>query len=124
MPQSNSEEQPIEIRGTERVFQIDRDTFVIYTGLHRSDFRPFLRVGSGRSIPAGVLGQIENVILPENDPANAGLEVAWQDATRREASDSIRYVGSKDRVNQLLNFLPSFHYLIGLMRFKMKLVQL
>ncbi len=93
-----------ELRAPDRVFQIDRDTTLVYVGLHPDDRRPFVRVGAGRSIPGGLLKQIENVILPEDDPLNVGLELAWLKSTLDEGEDSIRYVGSKDRVSQIYNF--------------------
>ncbi len=102
---ANKKQQVIaELRGSDRVFQIDRDTSVIYTGLHSEDMRPFMRVGAGKSVPGGVLRHIENVLLVENDPINIGLETAWLQATIDEGEESIRYVGSKDRVQQIYAF--------------------
>lgn len=98
-----------ELRGNDRVFQIDRDTFVVYTGLHPDDRRPFVRIGAGKTIPRGILKHIENVVLPEEDPLNVGMEIAWLDATIKEGEEHIRYVGSKDRVSQIYNFTGMQH---------------
>ena len=104
MAKSNIEQKINELRGTDRVFQIDRDTFVVYTGMHPEDMRPFIRVGAGKAIPRGILRNFENVLLTENDPLNVGLEMAWLHATLSEGEETIRYVGSKDRVAQVYSF--------------------
>ncbi|MCB1172066.1 MAG: hypothetical protein KDK39_00800 [Leptospiraceae bacterium] len=93
----------IEISTSERVFQLDRDTFVVYTGMHGDDLRPFIRVGAGQSIVHGYLGQFENVLLLDAQPANIGRELEWLQATVSEVQEPIRYVGSRDRVNQIYN---------------------
>ncbi|MBI3394971.1 MAG: hypothetical protein HY042_03975, partial [Spirochaetia bacterium] len=90
-----------ELRGNDRVFQIDRDTVIIFAGRDRRDLRPFVRVGSGAAIPHNLLRHIENVILPDSDPPNAALEVAWIQATVADGNDVIRYVGSKDTISQM-----------------------
>jgi len=98
-------ESATEIRGAERAFQLNRDTLLVYTGLHPRDFRPFIRFGSSpNSVPMGLLKHIENVVLPEDEPVNAGVEVAWIDATLRAGSEHIRYVGSRERISQINSF--------------------
>ncbi|MCB1318818.1 MAG: hypothetical protein KDK34_01120, partial [Leptospiraceae bacterium] len=74
------------------------------TGLHADDLRPFLRAGSGVTIPAGLLDQIENVLLPETDPPNVGLEYAWMRAGVQSGTGPIRYVGSKESVSAVSNY--------------------
>ena len=96
--------QPLEIRGPERAFQYDRDTIIIYTGMHRDDVRPFIRIGAGDSTPFGLVPHIENVVLPDLDPVNVGLELYWLHTTLERGGDMIRYVGSKDQVNRLYSF--------------------
>lgn len=93
-----------ELRGSDRVFQIDRDTALVFTGLHVDDVRPFLRIGAGKEIPDALLKHIEHVILPEDDPCNMGLELAWLGATVASGEKKIRYVGSRDRINQVYSF--------------------
>ncbi|MEQ9366922.1 MAG: hypothetical protein RIF32_21970, partial [Leptospirales bacterium] len=104
MAKNNSEQKISEMRGNDRVFQLDRDTFAVFTGLHPEDMRPFIRVGAGKTIPTGLLRHFENVLLTENDPLNVGLEMAWLHATLSEGEETIRYVGSKDRVAQIYGF--------------------
>ena len=96
---------PSEYRGPERAFQFDRDTFLIYTGIHEADIRPFSRIGAGTSVPAGLLPQIENVVVPEENLWNVGLEAAWLKESLDAGSGHIRYVGSKERTSQLHRYL-------------------
>ncbi|MEQ8349906.1 MAG: hypothetical protein RH862_00380 [Leptospiraceae bacterium] len=96
---------PSEYRGPERAFQFDRDTFLIYTGIHDADMRPFSRIGAGTSVPAGLLPQIENVVVPEENLWNVGLEAAWLKESLAAGSGHIRYVGSKERTTQLHRYL-------------------
>lgn len=93
-----------ELRGGDRVFQVDRDTLILFTGRDRRDIRPFVRVGAGTSVPTGLLRHIENVILAEKDPPNAATETAWIHATMADGNEVIRYVGSKDIIQQIYNF--------------------
>jgi len=95
---------PQELKGIERVFRIDRDTYLVYTGLHKDDIRPFVRIGSGSYAPAGLLKHIENVVIPESDPPNLGLEIAWLHTTLESGGENIRYVGSRERVSQIYGY--------------------
>ena len=98
--QTNSVKK-IEISGSERVFRLDRDTFLVYTGLHADDYRPFIRVGAGQSILHGYLGQIEHVLLLDKAPLNIGQEMYWLKSTLDEIQEPVRYVGSRERVSQI-----------------------
>ena len=104
MSSLKTKNQPLEIRGPERAFQYDRDTIIIYTGLHVDDLRPFIRIGAGDSTPPGLVRHIENVVLPDLDPVNVGLELYWLHRTLQGGGEMIRYVGSKDQVNRLYSF--------------------
>lgn len=94
----------LELRGAERAFQYDRDTIIVYTGLHPDDVRPFIRIGAGDSTPDGLIRHIENVVLPDQDPVNVGLELFWLHNTLENGGDLIRYVGSKDQVSRIYSF--------------------
>lgn len=90
-----------ELRQSDRIFRLDRDTILVYTGREERDARPFLRVGAGQSMPPELLKYIENVILSEQEIANAGMELQWMKATLGSGGESVRYVGSKERVSQM-----------------------
>lgn len=111
MAQRNKTINPLELRGTERVFQIDRDTILIYTGLHLQDVRPFSRIGAGFQLPAHLLPYIEHVILPENHLWNTGVEDAWLRAGIDLGAGKLTYVGSKERVTQLNRYFDIEGYI-------------
>lgn len=90
-----------ELRGQDRAFQLDRDTVLIYTGTHPSDIRPFARIGASPHMPVALLSQIENVILPEENLWNIGLEAAWMSASLASGAGRLRYVGSRERTQQI-----------------------
>ncbi len=94
----------LELRGPERSFQLDRDTVIVYTGMHEDDVRPFIRIGAGASAPEGLLKHIENVVLPDADPVNVGLEMFWLHSTLEKGGDMIRYVGSRDQVSRMYSY--------------------
>lgn len=94
-----------ELRGAERVFQIYRDTVLVYTGKHKRDFRPFTRVGADRHAPFHLLKYIENVLVTEADPPNLAMEAAWVDATLGSGADTVRYVGSRELVNPINQYV-------------------
>ncbi len=94
-----------EYRGSDRLFKIDRDTLIIYTGKEKNDLRPFLRIGAGLNPPAGLLGNIENVVLPEGNMWNVGLEVEWLDVALHESKEPIHYYGGKDRITQMNGYI-------------------
>ena len=93
-----------ELRGSERTFQYDRDTLIVYTGMHPGDMRPFIRIGAGDAPPGGLLRHIENVILPDVDPTNVSLEMFWLNNTLEQSGEIIQYVGSRDQITRLYSF--------------------
>lgn len=101
MAAKNKAINPLELKGAERVFQIDRDTILIYTGLHRADVRPFSRIGAGYSLPLHLLPMVEHVILPESHLWNIAVEDAWLRSGIDAGTGKVSYVGSKERVNQV-----------------------
>lgn len=90
-----------DLRQSDRVYRLDRDCLLVYTGRDPRDARPFLRIGTGQSMPAELLKHIENVVLTEQELGNAAQEMSWMKATLGAGGESVRYVGSKERVSQM-----------------------
>ena len=90
-----------ELRAPERIFQIDRDTFLIYVGLQAESESPFVRVGSGNLIPESMLPHIGSVILPENNPINVAMEMEWLEASMSQGQEKVHYLGAKEQISQL-----------------------
>ena len=90
-----------EIRATDRVFQINRDTFLVYVGLQLENESPFVRVGSGRPIPRDTLSHIGSVVLPEKTPPNIAMEMEWLEESLRQGQGKVHYLGAKNQIAQL-----------------------
>lgn len=111
MAAKNKAINPLELKGVERVFQIDRDTILIYTGLHKGDVRPFSRIGAGYALPMHLMPLVEHVILPESHLWNIAVEDAWLRAGIDSGAGKVRYVGSKERVNQVHRYFDIETYM-------------
>jgi hypothetical protein len=90
-----------EMKGVQRIFRIDRDTLIVYTGKNGDEIAPFLRIGAGDDIPHGLLRHIETVIVPDSQIWNLGLETAWQEATLAQGARNILYVGDRDKISKI-----------------------
>ncbi|MBL8020146.1 MAG: hypothetical protein JNM27_10820 [Leptospirales bacterium] len=90
-----------DLRQPDRIFRLDRDCILVFTGKTEVDSRPFLRIGAGSSLPAELLRHIENVVLCEQELANAALELQWMKATLGAGGESVRYVSSRERASQM-----------------------
>lgn len=102
---------PLELRGQDRVFQVDRDTVLIYTGLHLEDIKPFARIGASSELPLGYINFIENILLPERHLWNIGLEEMWLRGALNFGVSKIRYVGSKEMLSYLNRYFDIENYL-------------
>ena len=98
-----SDTELMDMRGNERVFQLDSDFFLIYTGTSRQSLLPFLRVGSAIQVYPEWSQWIGHVVLSEEDPVNIGREIAWMRQGVASGAASVKYVGSKKRLDQLYN---------------------
>ncbi len=92
------------ISSSERVFQLDRDTFLIYVGLHADDNTPFIRIGSGDVGPDAIMGLIKHVIIPEKDPINVGQEMEWVRANTQLGNDKFSYIGLDEHIRSIYKF--------------------
>ena len=91
-----------DLQPSERVFQLDRDTFLFYLGRSFDDISPFVRIGSGYDVPLSVLPYIENVLILEKPVTNIGQELQWfMAASQQGLLDRISYVGDKSYVNNV-----------------------
>jgi len=101
---------PLELRGNDRIFQIDRDTILIYTGLHLEDFRPFSRIGAGHDFPVSIVQLVENILLPERHMWNVGLEEMWLRSSIESGISKIKYIGSKEMLSYLNRYFDLESY--------------
>lgn len=95
---------PLELRGNDRIFQINRDTIYIYTGLHLEDFKPFSRIGAGNDYQFNINQMVENVLLPERHLWNIGIEEMWLRNSIELGSSKLKYVGSKEMLSYISRY--------------------
>lgn len=111
MPRQKIKINPLELRGQDRVFQIDRDTVLVYTGMHLEDIKPFARLGAGSEYPVSYGNFIENILLPERHMWNIGLEEMWLRDSINLGISKIRYVGGKEMLSYLNRYFDLENYL-------------
>ncbi len=101
---------PLELRGNDRVFQINRDTIFIYTGLHLEDFKPFARIGAGNDYQFNINQMVENILLPERHMWNVGIEEMWLRNSIDLGNTRIRYIGSKEMLSYISKYFDLESY--------------
>ncbi len=95
---------PLELRGNDRIFQVNRDTIYIYTGLHLEDFKPFSRIGAGNDYQLNINQMVENVLLPERHIWNIGIEEMWLRNSIDLGGIKIKYIGSKEILSYISRY--------------------
>jgi len=92
------------INKTERVFQLDNECYLIYTGSGPDDLKPFLRIGNKPHLDEELISNIGNIIVtdlytgnPVYEKYNIDLEKIHQNC----------YVGDGKAVGYLIDFLKS-----------------
>jgi len=58
----------------DRVFQIDRECYILYLGFDRDDEKPFLRLGNSRALPPGISDFISTILVADDITGNPMLE--------------------------------------------------
>ncbi len=92
-------------REEDRLFIIDRECCIIYTGSSLEDERPFIRVGNYIDLPAEIIPLIENIVVTDLLVGNPACEQFNIDI--KTLPDN-RYIGSRHVVNKYLNFQRIF----------------
>lgn len=87
---------------TRRVFQIDRECYVVYLGTDSRDLRPFLRIGTGRGIPETARPEIGTVVVT---PSLTGNPLHERNSVVPAGSGAIRYLGDPQVTERYRSFL-------------------
>ncbi|MDY6933579.1 MAG: hypothetical protein SVZ03_05060 [Spirochaetota bacterium] len=90
---------------SDRLFIIDPECFIIFTGDSIDDPKPFIRIGNWINLPVKSIPLIENVIIPDRIIGNPAYE---QFNIHLKEIGSNRYVGSKAIIKRYLNFQNIF----------------
>ncbi len=89
----------------DRLFIIDRECYIIFTGTALTDERPFIRLGNFIDLPVEIIPQIENIVITDFLVGNPAFEQFNIDV--RTLSQN-RYIGSLPVVSRYLDFQKVF----------------
>ena len=92
------------ISPSERVFQLNRDTYLIYVGLHSDDANPFIRIGSGELPNDAILKLIKHIVIPEVDTINIGQEMEWVNRNILLGGERPSYIGLDEHIRSAYRF--------------------
>ncbi|HPA72766.1 MAG TPA: LysM peptidoglycan-binding domain-containing protein [Spirochaetota bacterium] len=89
----------------DRLFIVDRECYIIFTGTSPEDERPFIRVGNYIDLPVEIIPLIENVVITDLLVGNPACEQFNIDIKQLPTN---RYIGGRQVVNKYLNFQKIF----------------
>ncbi|MBP7901490.1 MAG: hypothetical protein KA015_01610 [Spirochaetes bacterium] len=89
----------------DRIFMVDPECFIIYTGSELDDPQPFIRIGNWAELPADLIPLIENIIIPDRLIGNPSNEQFNIDIDYLPTN---RYIGSKGLVKRYLDYQKVF----------------
>jgi hypothetical protein len=92
-------------KDADRLFIIDRECYIIYTGTSLEDERPFIRIGNTLALPTEIVPLIENIVITDLVGGNPAFEQFNIDI--KSLSEN-RYIGSRGIVNKFLNYQKTF----------------
>ena len=89
----------------DRVFAVDPECFIIFTGEVLSDTRPFIRIGNWIDLPAELIPLVENIIITDTMAGNPAHEQFNIDIKYLPVN---RYIGSHSIVRRYLDYQKVF----------------
>ncbi|MCU0847861.1 MAG: hypothetical protein MUD12_08235 [Spirochaetes bacterium] len=90
---------------SDRLFIVDPECFIIFTGDSIEDIRPFIRIGNWLNIPVELIPLIENIIITDHVIGNPAHEQFNIDITNLASN---KYIGSRNIVKRYLDFQKVF----------------
>ncbi len=90
---------------TNRLFIIDRECYIIFTGSSSDEKKSFIRIGTYRDLPAEIIPLIENIGIPDIIIGNPAYEQFNIDVKNLQSN---RYIGSRNIVAKYLDFQRLF----------------
>ncbi len=85
-----------------RVFQVDRECYIVYLGADWEDYKPFLRLGTSTQLPANLPPIVSSIIVPDVLTGNPLDEPTSLGGT---PSDDTHYIGDVETVEALKEFV-------------------
>lgn len=101
---NKNEISSVETESIQRVFHLDRECYIIYTGSGPEDLKPFLRIGNKAHLDEELIANIGNIIVTDWYTGNPVYEQYNIDLEKNHQNC---YVGDSIAVNNLINFLKS-----------------
>ncbi len=89
----------------DRLFIVDPECYIIFTGVSVDDIQPFIRIGNWYDMPVEIIPLIENIIVTDRLIGNPSFEQFNIDITRLSTN---RYIGSKSIINRFLQYQELF----------------
>lgn len=90
---------------SDRLFIVDTECFIIFTGDSIEDDRPFIRIGTWFDLPVEIIPLIENIIITDNakgDPSHEQFNIDIRHLT------SNRYIGNEISLKRFLDYQRNF----------------
>ncbi len=89
----------------DRLFIVDPECYVLFTGDSTDDLKPFIRIGNWINMPVELIPLIENIIITDSLLGNPSLEQFNIDIQLLREN---RYIGSRNIVSRYLEFQKIF----------------
>jgi len=89
----------------DRLFIVDTECFIIFTGESLNDDRPFIRIGTWYDLPVEIISLVENIIVSDKILGNPSYEQFNIDVRHLEAN---RYIGSESILKRFLDYQRIF----------------
>ncbi len=89
----------------DRLFIVDPECYIIFTGVSADDIQPFIRIGNWYDLPVELIPLVENIIVTDGVIGNPSIEQFNIDITRL---DTNRYIGSKNIMKRFLEYQGLF----------------
>jgi hypothetical protein len=89
----------------DRLFIVDPECYILFTGDSTDDIKPFIRIGNWINMPVELIPLVENIIVTDTLAGNPSLEQFNIDIQLLQEN---RYIGSRNIVNRYLEFQKIF----------------
>ena len=90
---------------SDRLFIVDTECFIIFTGVSLNDDRPFIRIGTWYDLPVEIIPLVENIIVSDRILGNPSYEQFNIDVRHLEAN---RYIGGESILKRFLEYQRIF----------------
>jgi len=90
---------------SDRLFIVDTECFIIFTGGSINDERPFIRIGTWYDLPVEIIPLVENIIVSDKILGNPSYEQFNIDVRHLEAN---RYIGGESILKRFLEYQRIF----------------